>query len=465
MNIYIGINIDLFLIMNLIIRNLFYIFVFSLAPKIYVGQTLNIVFPKFAGNTYEFIIFQGGKTIKIIEDSIPPNGKIQLTIPKKYHPYTGMGRWLLTNTSKGGGLDLVLPGYGYQILCYDTLPNENNIIVKGYNHFNTLANLNRIQVRWIQKYECMQMALKIYEQNEPLYSKFIVESKHIEEEYGFFMDSMLNKNDFVYSFFQISNISKGIPHVLSTNPDVQALNVHFYITNHLNFNHLYTSGHWDRIIFSWCDLQTTHFNSIDSFLNSFHKIEKRIISPEIFTEFVISTTKYLLYHKKDSFIEALTPIITNSKKITSFKNHLNVYKKAIIGNSAPELILPNTNQSSSFSIAPSNLIDSSTDKAILLFYESGCGSCQSLIQELNTRYKTLKEQKIDIISIAADVNQNLFYNNASAFIWKNKYCDFKGMQGINFENYGVIATPMMFLIDKNNKIISKLTHLNNILKP
>lgn len=63
------------------------------------AQTLEIAFPKFAGKTYEFIIFQGSEMVKVKEnDTIPHDGVVKLVIPPKYAPYTGMCRWLNTAT-------------------------------------------------------------------------------------------------------------------------------------------------------------------------------------------------------------------------------------------------------------------------------------------------------------------------------------------------------------------------------
>jgi hypothetical protein len=50
------------------------------------SQSVSMDFPAFAGKTYDFIIFQGSKNEKIIQDTIPANGKFTLTIPKKYAP-------------------------------------------------------------------------------------------------------------------------------------------------------------------------------------------------------------------------------------------------------------------------------------------------------------------------------------------------------------------------------------------
>ena len=46
------------------------------------AQIINLEFPYFAGQTYEFKIFQGDRQITLKEDAIPIDGKVQLVIPK-----------------------------------------------------------------------------------------------------------------------------------------------------------------------------------------------------------------------------------------------------------------------------------------------------------------------------------------------------------------------------------------------
>ena len=78
------------------------IFTFLLAFSCFISrsQTIEITFPKFAGKTYEFIIFQGSQVVKVNEnDTIPKNGLVKIEIPVKYAPYMGMCRWLTTATA------------------------------------------------------------------------------------------------------------------------------------------------------------------------------------------------------------------------------------------------------------------------------------------------------------------------------------------------------------------------------
>ena len=96
---------------------LFFLTFLVLVSNGIVAQSISMEFPAFAGKTYDFVIFQGSKVETVMQDTIPKNGKFKLTIPKKYAPYTGMCRWLITGTAEGGGIDMAIPGYDFSIAC------------------------------------------------------------------------------------------------------------------------------------------------------------------------------------------------------------------------------------------------------------------------------------------------------------------------------------------------------------
>jgi len=94
---------------------------------------------------------------------------------------------------------------------------------------------------------------------------------------------------------------------------------------------------------------------------------------------------------------------------------------------------------------------------LLFFYQSGCGHCETTIEELKSNYTQIVAKGIKIISIAGDIEQDTYNQTASTFPWASKYCDEGGMNGINFKNYAVIGTPTLYLLDKTGTIIQKMS--------
>jgi thiol-disulfide isomerase/thioredoxin len=96
---------------------------------------------------------------------------------------------------------------------------------------------------------------------------------------------------------------------------------------------------------------------------------------------------------------------------------------------------------------------------LLIFYESDCGSCEKQLNELVTYYPALKEKKMQIVSIAADRDEQIFERRATTFPWPDKLCDYKGFSGENFINYRIIGTPTIFIIDKKGYITGRYAQL------
>jgi hypothetical protein len=60
------------------------------------AQTIDLKFPYFAGQTYEFKIFQGEKQITLTTGTLRKGGKVRLSIPKEYAGYKGFFNFSVT---------------------------------------------------------------------------------------------------------------------------------------------------------------------------------------------------------------------------------------------------------------------------------------------------------------------------------------------------------------------------------
>lgn len=98
---------------------------------------------------------------------------------------------------------------------------------------------------------------------------------------------------------------------------------------------------------------------------------------------------------------------------------------------------------------------------IVLFYESDCPSCKSIINDLIANNKSLKNKGYEIVSISSDTDKNIFEDNAKLFPWQHKICDYKSFSSPNFKRWGVASTPVMYLIDQNNEVVGQYISLND----
>jgi len=99
-----------------------WIIIFLLLPSlINAKEEIQLHFPNFAGQHYDWKIFQGEKQLTVRSGKIGPDGRLTLVMPEAYQSYQGMTRWML---KKGGGLDMIYVGKDFSVECLSEKPND-----------------------------------------------------------------------------------------------------------------------------------------------------------------------------------------------------------------------------------------------------------------------------------------------------------------------------------------------------
>jgi thiol-disulfide isomerase/thioredoxin len=429
------------------------------------AQNIRMEFPYFAGKTYDFIIFQGGDQKTVFQGTIPSDGIFTLTIPKEYASYIGMGRWLITGTKEGGGLDMVIPGKNFSVSCTEKQPNENNIIYKGNNEVKELNDFHKQQQKIFSRYDAMLQAVKSFSKTDKNYPIFEIEYQDQIKNYESFQRDIKNNLDYAPKFLNIINITKGIGTQLKDTEEERARNIAQYIVDELDWQALYTSGYWINVISSWVDIHTQVLKSPTDFVTDFAKISDKIKDQKLYTDFAGRAAYYLTQQGKDNLIGAIAPIVTASGKITKYEGSLTVYTKGGAGTHAPDLIFEEDDEEpkKTITLKSSDLAGKNHNKTLLIFYESGCGPCENLLNQMPENYKKIESEGVRVISISADEDKKVFQEKARTLLWKDTYCDYRGFQGINFKNYGVSGTPTLILIDQSGEILLRTAILEEVI--
>ena len=101
---------------------------------------------------------------------------------------------------------------------------------------------------------------------------------------------------------------------------------------------------------------------------------------------------------------------------------------------------------------------------LIIFFDSDCDHCRDEIAKVIKNYDKLTQRGIRVISIAADVDKANYEKYSAKFPWKDKLCNFKGFDSENFHNYGIVGTPVLFLTDKEGKIVNSFVFFEDIFK-
>ncbi|AQX09711.1 alkyl hydroperoxide reductase [Elizabethkingia ursingii] len=242
-------------------------------------------FPHFAGKTYDFIIFQGGRQQTVYQGTIPVDGKFMLRIPEEYKPYKGMSRWLITGTKEGGGLDMFIPGRDFSVSCNEASPNNSNIIYISNDYNKELNNLYKEQESILSRYEIMNQAVEVFSDKDKNYRVFKSEFQRQKEAYRDFQKNLDSKSDYISQFIQIVNITRGIGTELKENQGDKAESINSYIIHKLNWEYLYTSGHWNTIIDSWITMHTRVIKDPKRFAIDYKAIDSKLKSEKLHYDF------------------------------------------------------------------------------------------------------------------------------------------------------------------------------------
>ncbi|MEN5132788.1 alkyl hydroperoxide reductase [Elizabethkingia anophelis] len=262
-------------------------------------------FPHFAGKTYDFIIFQGGQQQTVYQGTIPADGKFILNIPEEYKPYKGMSRWLITGTKEGGGLDMFIPGRDFSVSCNEAAPNNSNIIYANNDYNKELNDLHKKQENILRRYEVMNQAVQVFSDKDKNYRVFKTEFQKQKKAYNDFQKYLDQKSDYISHFLQIVNITRGIGIHLSEKQEDKAMDISSYITNQLNWEDLYTSGHWNTIIDSWISIHTRVIKDPKKLAEDYRVIESKLKSEKLHYDFSERVKQNLTTDNKQEFLKEL----------------------------------------------------------------------------------------------------------------------------------------------------------------
>lgn len=374
-----------------------------------LAQSVTLDFPHFAGQEWYMTAFRGDGKDTITTGKLDEQGKTKIILPEKYKNHRGMTQWLLR---KGGGLDIIIAGgENVSVSCLEAQPSEESIKYTQSSENTYLIDRYARQQRILAKVDAMRMSAEVYKDDNELLPVLKKELNKQEQVYNRLQDETAINPMYAARFAQIVDITRGLPPTLSGNEDTGVV-LKDFILNNLDIYSLYTSGHWQAVIGQWLDWYAYHPENEALLIEDYRVLKKRITNKEIIDAFE-NTVQKSLHGKKRSDLALLTqqhkaPVLVQGK-------------------------LPNK-------------------KTILVFYESGCGSCTAQMAKLSEQYYDIQKKGYEVISISADSDKDIYERTANIYPWKDKHCDFQGFAGKDFINYGVMGTPTFYLIDEKGII-------------
>lgn len=127
-----------------------------------------------------------------------------------------------------------------------------------------------------------------------------------------------------------------------------------------------------------------------------------------------------------------------------------------IGDKAPNITFENAIK------GKKSLYDIKANQKLVVFWASWCPACMKEMPYIKEYYNEFKKNGGEIVAISLDFDQNEFNNATKDFGWYN-YTDLLRWDSPIAEKFNVNSTPTLFLLDKDNKIIQKVGHINELI--
>lgn len=143
------------------------------------------------------------------------------------------------------------------------------------------------------------------------------------------------------------------------------------------------------------------------------------------------------------------------------KRRLEGYSKMAVGQIVPDFTTTDIHND------PVNLYSTLNPYILVLFWHTQCNHCQNLMTELlnPARQEELAKRQIRIIGVSVDEDKEEWEKFSAHYglDWINTYTE-AGFESPVASDFNLFATPSMFLLDENFKIIAKPTTVQELDK-
>ncbi len=447
-----------------------FIIIFLLSASCCYAREIKLHFPHFSGQNYDWKIFQSEKVITVRSGKIPSDGRLTLTMPDAYTDYIGMTRWMLKN---GGGLDMIYVGSRFSVECLSDKPNADNIIYTDNPENDFLADNNRGQQTILDRLGAVNHLLKVYSPDDELYKAALKEQKSLNQRFEKAQADRFKSSFYAARFGEVVDFTRGVADKIYESKTDHIKYFNDFVTHTLNFEHLYTSGHWKQVLNNWLMMNIQSDQSEDGdqvFKKRLDTLISRLDQGKNLGAFAQTVIPFLVQKGKDELLPIIATYLNKHPDAIAAlsdttKQMLSAFK-ILTGKKAPDLIFKapvrtQTGKSTTDIVLKSENLNAAY--TIMLFYKGSCQLCEDALITLANRYKWLKEHNVRVIAVSGDETQQDFEKRLIYHQWPDNYCDFTGMDGVNFINYAVMGTPTLYLLDKKGIILKKSATANEII--
>ncbi|MFC2102501.1 redoxin domain-containing protein [Bacteroidota bacterium] len=312
------------------------------------------------------------------------------------------------------------------------------------------------------KLELLQPVVDYYPDQDSFYFNAIANYEQVQRAQEVMLDSLTREYPDAYFVKMLKHYSTPfLPASLAPNTRLAFLKQHYFDNVDYNDTALLRSNAWPNKAISYLALYGSNRLTQKQQEAEFIKAVTVILSdagenPEIF--------KYLLDYLVSGFDKYhLEDVITylaenfqdpysceDQEKKSALQKKLDTFKKIAIGQPAPDFEIPDTEGH------PVKLSGIDSEYTLLIFWSSECGHCIQMLPKAKALYEAQNPKRYEVVAVSIDTSREGWMQvvNEEKLNWINA-SELKGFDGKSADSYNIYATPTMFLLDRDKKIVSK----------
>ena len=375
-------------------------------------------------------------------------------------PATPTGLYRLS-TGKDHFLDFVVNDENIEFTCNGDLSGDSTSFQsssenKIYYYF--LEYDRKIQ----EKLELLLQLVDFYPEKDKFYSQATIEYERLQQSDKKTLDSLsaLYPGSYAIRILRIQQ-TPFIPSGLTKEDRMAYLKQHFLDDVDFKDTLSLRSNAWAKKAISYLSLYSNNKYNQKQLESEFIKavtmiLSKASVNAEVYKflldYFVGGFDKYhfdaVITYMADNFQDPFS--CEDQARKTQLQKKLENFKKISVGKIAPDITVPDLKGKLI------RLSEIRSEYTLLVFWSSECGHCIQMMPQLKELYDKQKPKRWEVMTVSLDTNRSEWttFLKEQKLNWLNT-SELKGFNSISSDEYNIFATPTMFLLDREKKILAK----------
>ncbi|MCX6245097.1 MAG: redoxin domain-containing protein [Bacteroidetes bacterium] len=398
-----------------------------------------------------------GEKVKLIDSATcDPAGRFVFSLK----PSTSPGLYKIFS-GKDRSLDLVLNRENVEFTTNETMQSDSTTF-KGSAENNLYYFFQGADRKIQTKLELLVPLLDFYPEQDVFFLQAAAEYERLQLSEKQMIDSLsrVYPGSFAVRMFKLQQ-TPFLSANLGKEGRLAYLKQHFLDTADFSDTLLLKSPAWANKAISYLSFYSNNKYSQKQLESEFIKavtvmLSKASVNAEVYKflldYFVGGFDKYhfdaVITYIADNFQDPFS--CEDQARKTQLQKKLENFKKISIGKIAPDIVVPDPKGK------PIRLSEIKSEYTLLVFWSSECGHCVQMMPQLKELYDKQKPKRWEVMTVSIDTSRTEWatFLREQKLSWLNG-SELKGFNSVSADEYNIFATPTMFLLDREKKILAK----------